>query len=250
MSEHDMETGELPFNGIGARAQAAVAGNRIALERERKGVGKTDIQHALEQATRRLPVWVTTDSSGAHNVKYATLKAILAVVKPVLAEHGIRIRQGAEFSRSADDGSGMKGRLIPVYTDLVHAQSGDVERTLVEIPLTRLDPQSMGSAITYGKRYSLIAALGLSTDEADDDGARAMPRDITAKASDGAELQSLKAEIDEIAKAEKGKPGDKLATLTKWASDPKVRRRMDALPEGEIERLRIYYGDTREGLGT
>lgn len=248
MSEHDVETGELPFNGIGARAQAAVATNRIALDRERKGVGKTDIQHALEQATRRLPVWITTDSAGAHKVAYATLKAILAVVKPVLAEHGIRIRQGAEFSRSADDGSGMKGRLVPVYTDLVHAVSGDVERTIVEIPLTRLDPQSMGSAITYGKRYSLIAALGLSTDEADDDGVRAMPRDLTAKVSDGAELTALKAEIDDIARNEKAKASDKLATLTKWGSDPKVRRRMDALPEGEIERLRMYYSDTREAL--
>lgn len=250
MTDHDMETGELPLNGVAARAHAAVASNRIALDREKKGVGQTDIQHALEQAVRRLPVWITTDSSGAHNVKYATLKAILAVVKPVLGEHGIRIRQGCEFSRSADDGSGMKGRLIPVYTDLVHAISGAVERTIVEVPLTRLDPQSMGSAITYGKRYSILAALGLATDEADDDGARAMPRDITTKASDGAELVALKSDIDDIAKNEKTKPQDKLAALTKWATDAKVKRRMNDLPEGELERLRSYFVDTREALGS
>ncbi len=248
MTEMDHETGELPFNGVGARAQAAIAANRIAIDREKKGVGQTDIQHALEQAVRRMPVWVTTDSSGAHNVKYASLKAILSVVRPILSEHGIRIRQGCEKSWGADEGGGSKGRLVPVYTDLVHAISGAVERTMVEIPLTRLDPQSMGSAITYGKRYSLIAALGLATDEADDDGARAMPRDITTKASDGAELQALKAEIEEIAKAEKPKPADKLASLTKWATDPKVKRRMNELPEGELERLRMFFADTREGL--
>lgn len=248
MNEMDQETGELPFKGNGARAHAAAASNRIALDRENKGVGQTDIQHALEQAVRRMPVWITTDSSGAHNVKYASLKAILAVVRPILSEHGIRVRQGCERSWGADEGGGSKGRLVPVYTDLVHAISGAVERTMVEIPLTRLDPQSMGSAITYGKRYSLIAALALSTDEADDDGARAMPRDITAKALDGADLQALKAEIDEIAKAEKAKAADKLASLTKWAIDPKVKRRMNDLPEGELERLRLFFAETREGL--
>ncbi len=248
MSEHDMETGELPFraNGISDRATAAVASNRIALDREKKGVGQKGIQHALEQATRRLPVWITTDANGNRG-KYATLKAILAIVKPVLAEHGIRIRQGSDMSRTADDGTS-KGRLVPVYTDLVHAISGDVERTVVEMPLTRLDPQSMGSAITYGKRYSLLAALGLATDEADDDGARAMPHDIAAKVSDGAELVALKIEIDEIAKNEKTKPADKLAALTKWATDPKVKRRMNDLPEGEVERLRMHFVEAREAV--
>lgn len=253
MTEHDAETGELPFNGIGARAQATVANNRIALERERKGVGQTNIQHAMELAVRQMPIWITDDETGdagKYKYRYASLKAILKVVRPILEQHGIRLRHRVEHSRPTDDGGGVKGRLIPVYTDFVHAFSGEIESSMVEVPLVRLDPQAMGSAVSYGKRYSLLAGLGLATDEADDDGARAMPRDITTKASDGAELQALKAEIDDIAKAEKGKPGDKLAALTKWATDPKVKRRMDALPEGELERLRIYYVDTREGLGT
>ena len=44
---------------------------------------------------------------------------------------------------------------------------GRIESKL-EIPLLKNDPQSAGSAITYAKRYSLLAILGLGTE--DDDG--------------------------------------------------------------------------------
>jgi len=41
--------------------------------------------------------------------------------------------------------------------------------SLAVIPLSKHDPQAMGSAITYGRRYSLSAMLGIVTEE-DDDG--------------------------------------------------------------------------------
>lgn len=249
---HDEETGELPLKtpygyqtGVSERVASAAANGKIAIEREKRGVGQTDIQHALELAQRSLPGWIKADASGAHSIKYATLKAILETVRPVLANHGIRIRQGAEPSRSSEDGGGYKGRMIPVYTDLVHAFSGQVERTIVEIPLVKNDPQAMGSALTYGRRYSLLAALGLSTDEADDDGVQAMPRDLEGGAKDSNLLATLKAEISEILKDEKRKPDDKLAALAKWGIDPKVKGRINRLTEAEAERLRIYYGDAR-----
>lgn len=249
---HDNETGELPLkspygyqNVISERVTSAAANGKIALDREKRGVGMTNIQLALEQAQRSLPGWIKTDAKGAHAIKYATLKAILETVRPVLANHGIRIRQGAEPSRAADDGGGFKGRIVPVYTDLVHAFSGEVERTIVEIPLVKNDPQAMGSALTYGRRYSLLAALGISTDEADDDGVQAMPRDLEGSAKDSNLLSTLKAEISEILKDDKRKPDDKLVSLAKWGIDPKVKGRINHLSEAEAERLRIYYGDAR-----
>ena len=173
--------------------------------------------------------------------KYATLKAILEVVRPVLMQHGVRIRQGADRTFGADEGGGVKGRLVPVYTDLIHAPTGEFERTQIEIPITRLDPQSMGSAITYGRRYTLLAALGLTSDEADDDGARAMPIDLSAKRSDSDELVALKSDID----------GCKdVAALTKWVMDPKNRKRIDQLGEVDADRLREHYSSKREQLSS
>ncbi len=133
----------------------------------------------------------------------------------------------------------MKGRLVPVYTDLIHVDSGLVDRTTIEIPLMKMDPQGMGSAITYGRRYTLLAALGITTDEADDDGESAKPRDLHAKATDSVSLETLKGQIA----AHKT-----LDALTKWGTDPKVRKEIDSLPEAEAERLRVTYMDTREEL--
>lgn len=191
------------------------------------------LNDAIEGALKEIPVWIkATSSSGRGNAKYATLKEILEVVRPVLLKHRVRIRQGADRSWPCDEGGGMKGRLIPVYTDLIHTVTGEADRTVIEMPLTRLDPQAMGSAITYGKRYSILAALGLTTDEADDDGERAMPRDMAEAVRESAGLVELKAEIDAIKEPTK---------LVAWGSDAKNKSRIHKLSDGEAVLLRQHY---------
>lgn len=240
MIEHDMETGEVMPNGrISQRAMSASAQARVMMDRDRTGYGATGLHFAIWQAVKEMPVWIKSEAQG-NRAKYAPLKDILHVVRPLLEKNGIRIRQGSDKSWGMDDG-GAKGRLVPVYTDLIHVPTGEYERTQIEIPITRLDPQSMGSALTYGRRYTLIAALGLATDEADDDGARAMPVTLTDKPSDSAQLQALQDELKAI---------DSLDKLNKWGSDGKVRSRINELSEGEHERLRIAYGDKREALSS
>lgn len=247
----DQDTGEVRPNGNGlasvsGRASAAAANARLQEKRDRVGHGAMALHHAIAKAQARLPVWITTDAE-AHiseksraTAKYATLKAILTVVRPILTEHGIRLRQGCERSFPMDDG-GAKGRLVLVYTDLVHEITGEYERTVVEIPITRLDPRAMGSALTYGRRYTLLAALGLASDEADDDGKAAMPRDLSAPAVQSNDLVVLKTEVD--------KHKD-LESLTKWATDKKNLARINQLDDGEAERLREHYSNKREKLST
>ena len=183
-------------------------------------------------AVEKMPVWITADREGAHKVKYATLKTILETVRPILLAEGIRIRQGSDRSWPLDEGGGNKGRLVPVYTDLIHAESGEIDRTVIEIPLTIMNPQAMGSAITYGRRYSLLAALGLATDEADDDGVGALPSKITDVTPDSPELLALKKEMDAFKSA-----GD----LAEWAREPKQEKRFSRLCEADLGLARAYY---------
>lgn len=235
MSEHmDQETGELRPNGIAARASSFAASAKVQIERDRSGYGATGLHFAVWQAVQTMPIWITTDKSGAHKIKYATLKAILEVVRPALTTHGVRIRQGADRSWGADEGGGVKGRLVPVYTDLVHVPTGEFERTQIEIPVSRLDAQSMGSAITYGRRYTLLAALGLATDEADDDGRGAMPNDITARVQESDELSALKAEVSKVKEATK---------LAELGRDEKFKKRANQLSSEEATLLRTHYQD-------
>lgn len=228
----DEYTGEVKANGISARASNGAHHAKVEIERMRNGHGATGLHFAIWQAMQEMPVWITTDKAGAHRIKYATLKAILEEVRPKLAKYGIRIRQGADRSWAADEGGGVKGRLIPVYTDLIHVPTGEFERTQIEIPVTRLDPQSMGSAITYGRRYTLLTGLALATDEADDDGDRAMPKDITAPVHLSGDLANLKAEIDKIKEPTK---------LAEWGNDAKNKKRINQLSDGEIELIRQHY---------
>lgn len=229
MDAYDAETGELPLS---AQATSISVAAKQADQRLKLGLDNRSLNYALYAAQLELPAWITTDKKGAHSVKYASLKTILETVRPILLKHHIRIRQGAERSFMLDEGGGSKGRLVPVYTDFIHMITGEQERTTIEMAVTRLDPQAMGSAITYGKRYSIIAGLGLSTDEADDDGVRAVPFDVTAAVSESLSLSALKAEIDKIKEP---------TALVEWAETAKKKKRTEDLTEDEAKLLRFHY---------
>lgn len=103
---------------------------------------------------------VDTRSGPGYEYRYADLADVLGAVRPVLARHGLAVSQDIVTA----------ARCIEVTTTLVHATG----QTMTFGPLA-FDaggtPQQAGSAVTYGRRYALLAALGLATE--DDDGATA-----------------------------------------------------------------------------
>jgi hypothetical protein len=56
-----------------------------------------------------------------------------------------------------------------LVTKLTHAESGQWQSSLMVMPLPKSDPQGYGSAMTYGRRYSLAAMVGIVSED-DDDG--------------------------------------------------------------------------------
>jgi hypothetical protein len=219
---------------------ASIRAAETVVEPNPQPLGGRSLDEALFRVQSELPNWVKAEKSGARG-KYAPLGIILSVVRPIFEKHGIRLRQGTDKSWPMDEGGGSKGRLIPVWTELVHVASGERERTNLEMPLPKMDPQGMGSAITYGRRYSLLAALGLASDEADDDGARAKRQDVTAQHEESAELISLKAEVDKIAD---------VPALVKWGTDSKIKRAVDDLDEAEAVLLRQHWARRKAALST
>ncbi|AZO39690.1 hypothetical protein EJ076_34975 [Mesorhizobium sp. M7D.F.Ca.US.005.01.1.1] len=95
---------------------------------------------------------------------YATLENVIDTARPALQEAGIAFVQAPGM---VIDGS------VEVTTMLVHS-SGEWMKATLHVPLGKRDPQGVGSAITYGCRYSLMAMLGLPP--TDDDGEAAMER--------------------------------------------------------------------------
>jgi hypothetical protein len=100
---------------------------------------------------------------------YATLENVIDTARPALQEAGIAFVQAPGM---VVDGS------VEVTTMLVHS-SGEWMRSTLHVPLGKRDPQGVGSAITYGCRYSLMAMLGLPP--TDDDGEAAMEREEPAR---------------------------------------------------------------------
>lgn len=90
--------------------------------------------------------------------KYADLGEILNTIKEPLAKYGLAITQLYD---------GMSGKDISVTTMLMHS-SGQYIANTGNYPATKQDIQGVGSAITYARRYSLAAMLGLTQE--DDDG--------------------------------------------------------------------------------
>lgn len=238
----DTETGEMFPDAVRSVSQQAIAASKIKMEAEEAevlGYDKARLNAALMAAVSELPEWVTTDKKGAHNIKYATLKAILEKVRPALLKNGIRIRQGVERSFPLDEGHGVKGRLVIVYTDFVHTESGQVERTIIEIPVIKMDAQAMGSAVKYGSRYTLLSGLGMTSDEADDDGEGAKLNKITDEHKDSALLSALTLEMKKIKDPSK---------LYEWGDDAGSKRRFSQLDEGELAIMRQRFSEYGKSL--
>lgn len=97
--------------------------------------------------------------------KYAPLESILPAIKVPLKEAGL------VFTQMPTTVSGPMGdNSVPALeTKLIDVESGEELSAVVPLTLAKQDPQGVGSAITYMRRYALVSILGLNCDE-DDDG--------------------------------------------------------------------------------
>lgn len=115
-----------------------------------------EILPALHKARSQF-VKVKKDRQNTHlKNKYATLDSVLDAITPALTENKLMIMQDSERVENA----------LRVETTVMHI-SGQWAKFYFDIPIAKNDPQGVGSAFTYGRRYALAAAFGLS--QADDD---------------------------------------------------------------------------------
>ena len=91
------------------------------------------------------------------NSGYADLHTVIESSFPHLTNHGLSVIQGNE-SRPGE---------FFVTTMLLH-ESGQWIKSKLKMPIEKVTAQSIGSAITYGRRYGLSAITGIA--QYDDDG--------------------------------------------------------------------------------
>jgi hypothetical protein len=107
--------------------------------------------------------------------RYADLDAIIQSTRKALTKHGLAFTQQL---RSTDEGA------MSLHSRLMHASGQWIESRVRIIPIKN-DPQTFGSLMTYYRRYTAGALLGVTIDSDmdDDDGEKTMTdvRHIAAK---------------------------------------------------------------------
>lgn len=101
----------------------------------------------------------TKSANNSHfKSKYADIGAVIDAIKPALIRHGLFFTQHPEPSE----------RGVCVETVLHHAGGESMSMGKLFVPANKQDAQGFGSALTYARRYALVTAFGVPTE--DDDG--------------------------------------------------------------------------------
>ena len=105
--------------------------------------------------------------------KYATLDTIWEAIRKPLSENGLSVAQTMNLTPDSKS---------VLETTLYHTSGEWISGTQLVNPV-KDDPQSLGSAISYARRYSLSAILGIVADE-DGDGNVATKSETKPKIKD------------------------------------------------------------------
>jgi hypothetical protein len=107
-----------------------------------------------------------TSSNPHFKSRYADLAMCVEAVIDALNENGIALIQK---THPCDDG-------VLVETIFLHESGEELSGGLLHVPADRASAQGYGSALTYARRYSLMASCGIAQED-DDGNAASKPKD-------------------------------------------------------------------------
>jgi hypothetical protein len=128
-----------------------------------------NIAEALAAAQMEMGKAVKDATNPHFKSKYADLGSVMEACLPALNKHGIAVIQPMMHGEHGRD----------MVTKFIH-QSGETLECPVPLIVGKNDMQGLGSAMTYARRYGLMALAGIAPE--DDDGnaaAKAAPKTVT-----------------------------------------------------------------------
>jgi len=131
-----------------------------------------NIASALVRAQRGFAPALKTSTNPHFRSKYVDLAGCVEAVVDALNAAGIALVQ-----RTSEDSTG-----VTVETVFVHESGEMLECGKLHVPASKQDPQGYGSALTYARRYSLMAACGIAPE--DDDGNAASKVKVSSTKTD------------------------------------------------------------------
>ena len=120
----------------------------------------TELAKALVQVQKQMSPATKDATNPFTRSNYATLNSVMESCREALLNNNIWLCQYPVPIDMPD--------CLGLMTKLTHTESGQWQASLAVVPLPKADPQGMGSAMTYARRYAITAMLGMVTE--DDDG--------------------------------------------------------------------------------
>lgn len=117
-----------------------------------------EISAALVKAQKEFAPALKTNTNPHFKSKYVGLDGCVEAVIDALNNNGIMLMQK---NHPSDSG-------VAVETIFIHESGESISGGVLTVPASKQDPQGYGSALTYARRYSLMAACGIAPE--DDDG--------------------------------------------------------------------------------
>jgi len=123
---------------------------------------------ALVKAQKEFGPALKSSSNPHFKSRYADLAACVEAVVDALNNNGIALTQRVNPSENG----------VIVETVFIHESGEVINCGQLHVPAAKQDAQGYGSALTYARRYSLMAACGIAPE--DDDGNAASKQPIKA----------------------------------------------------------------------
>ena len=146
--------------------------------------------------------------------KYAGLDEVIEACRNTLNKHGIAVTQTVEYTPEVTKNPPDRDPIIVppqtiLVTTLLYGEQSI--RSVMPLEYKKGDMQSLGSAMTYARRYSLQSICCLATDEPDDDGNKAVgEKNVAAKVNKRTNYKPKAgvASVDELKELAAGQAAD------------------------------------------
>ena len=140
-----------------------------------------ELATALAKAQGQIKGAVKDSANPFFKSKYADLASVVEAIRSAFAANGLSYIQSVEPSDKDE---------VRVETTILHSSGEWIGCGVLALPVSKVDAQGYGSALTYARRYSLSAATGVAPED-DDGNAATVAKPNLVKKMDGVEKALL-----------------------------------------------------------
>jgi hypothetical protein len=140
-----------------------------------------ELAAAFIAAKKKFAPAIKASTNPHYKSKYADLAACIEAVDDAFLESGIVM-----YQETIENTEG-----VIVETILLHESGDSLRCGQLFVPAQKRDPQGFGSALTYARRYSLMAAVGIAPEDDDGNAAGKKQQEKRPTAADPALLEQI-----------------------------------------------------------